>query len=111
MSIMQLLLGTALGATSSLVVSFELIFEFFCHYTLPFPILILIFFSFPESLRDQRYMIKGFKRKIIDVANTLNMTSTVIRLIERRSEGDKWVLFGGMAVVCLLMFFVIRWYT
>ena len=54
-------------------------------------------------------MIKGVQRKIIDVANTMKLSNTVIRLIERRSEGDKWVLFGGMIVTCIVILLVVRW--
>ena len=62
-----------------------------------------------ESLRDQRHMIKGVQRKIIDVASTMNLSNTVIRLIRRRSEGDKWVLFGGMTFTFIVILLVVRW--
>merc|ERR1711874_801971 len=45
-----------------------------------------------DNLRDQRSTLKGVQKKILDVANTLGMSNTVIRLIERRSEGDKYIL-------------------
>ena len=56
-------------------------------------------------------MIKGIKTKVIDVANTLNLSSTVIRLIEKRSARDKWVLFGGMIATCIVMFLIVRWFA
>lgn len=62
-----------------------------------------------KGLQDQRDVLKGAKRKILDVANTLGMSDTVIRLIERRSVGDKYILVGGMLSTCLFMFLVI-WY-
>jgi Golgi SNAP receptor complex protein 2 len=62
-----------------------------------------------ESLRDQRHIIKGVQRKIIDVASTMNLSNTVIRLIKRRSEGDKLVLFGGMAFTFIVILLVVRW--
>lgn len=64
-----------------------------------------------SSLRSQRDTIKGFRRKMLDVANVLGMSNTVMRLIEKRSEGDKWVLIGGMALTCGVMYFFIRWFT
>jgi len=64
-----------------------------------------------ESLRNQRETIKGFRRKMIDVANVLGMSGTVMRLIERRQEGDKWVLYGGMIITCIIMYLVIRYFT
>ena len=48
---------------------------------------------------------------MLDIANVLGMSNTVMRLVERRSEGDKWVLFGGMAVTCFVMYLVIRYFT
>ena len=64
-----------------------------------------------ENLRDQRYTIKGFHKKMLDVASTLGMSSTVMRLIERRQEGDKYVLIGGMVITCIVMYVVIRYFT
>jgi len=64
-----------------------------------------------ESLRNQRDMIKGFRTKMMDIASVLGMSGTVMRLIERRQEGDKYVLFGGMIFTCLIMFLVIRYFT
>ena len=64
-----------------------------------------------ESIRDQRSMLKGIRRKMLDVASTLGMSNTVMRLIERRSEGDKYLLFGGMIVTCVIMYIVVRYFT
>lgn len=63
------------------------------------------------NLRDQRSTLKGVQKKILDVANTLGMSSTVIRLIERRGEGDKWILIGGMLFTCVFMFLVVKYFT
>ena len=51
-----------------------------------------------ETLRDQRGMMKGIRKKMLDVASMLGMSNTVMRLIERRSETDKYVLFGGTKI-------------
>jgi len=64
-----------------------------------------------QSLQDQRDVLKGAKRKLLDVANSLGMSDTVIRLIERRSVGDKYILIGGMVATCVFMFTVIRYFT
>merc|ERR1719188_244493 len=50
-------------------------------------------------------------RKMLDVASVLGLSNTVMRHIEKRTEGDKWILFGGMFLTCCIMFFVIRWFT
>jgi len=64
-----------------------------------------------QSLQDQRDVLKGAKRKLLDVANSLGMSDTVIRLIERRSVGDKYILIGGMVATCVFMFIVLRYFT
>ena len=64
-----------------------------------------------ESLRDQRNTLKGIQKKVLDVAQTLGMSGTVMRLIERRQDGDKWILLGGIVVTCIVMFLVIRFWT
>lgn len=64
-----------------------------------------------ESLRNQRDTIKGFRRKLLDVANILGMSNTVMRLIEKRSRGDRLVLVGGILVTCFVMFLTIRYLT
>ncbi len=61
-----------------------------------------------ENLRDQRLTIKGIQKKVLDVASVLGMSNTVMRLIERRSEGDKYILFGGMAATCVIMYIVVK---
>ena len=67
--------------------------------------------SILENLRDQRGILKNAQKKMLDVFNTLGMSNTVIRLIERRSEGDKYILIGGMVGTCLLMWLIIKMFT
>ena len=56
------------------------------------------------------YTLQGFRKKMLDVASLLGLSNTVMRHIEKRSEGDKWILFGGMLFTCFVMFLVIRWF-
>jgi len=42
-----------------------------------------------SALRDQRNLMKNIKKKMLDISSMLGMSNTVMRLIERRSEGDK----------------------
>ena len=55
--------------------------------------------------------LKGIQKKVLDVASVLGMSNTVMRLIERRSEGDKYILFGGMAATCIIMYLVVKYLT
>ncbi|KAH6927594.1 hypothetical protein HPB50_006130 [Hyalomma asiaticum] len=67
--------------------------------------------SILSNLREQRTTLKGAHRKILDVANTLGMSNTVMRMIERRTYQDKLILFGGMFVTCVVMFLVVKYLT
>jgi Golgi SNAP receptor complex protein 2 len=58
------------------------------------------------SLRDQRGTLKGVQRRMLDVMNTLGLSNTVMRLIDKRSNQDRFILFGGMIVTCIIMFLV-----
>jgi len=64
-----------------------------------------------SNLRDQHSTLKGAHRKILDVANTLGLSNTVLRLIERRAYQDKYVLFGGMILSCVIMWLVWKYFT
>lgn len=61
------------------------------------------------NLRDQRGTLKGAHRKIMDVANSLGLSNTVMRLIEKRAHQDKYILFGGMLFTCIIMIVVIKY--
>lgn len=67
--------------------------------------------SILENLREQRWTLKGAKKKMLDVMNTLGMSNTVIRLIEKRAEGDKIILIGGIIFTCFLMWIILRMFT
>jgi len=64
-----------------------------------------------ESLRDQRTLMKNIRKKVLDISSFLGMSNTVMRLIDRRSETDKYVLFGGMILTCFIMYLVVRIFT
>ncbi|KAI8832802.1 hypothetical protein BJ741DRAFT_613779 [Chytriomyces cf. hyalinus JEL632] len=56
-----------------------------------------------NELYEQRQLLKSTQRRMYDIANTLGLSSTVIKYIEKRASQDRWVLFGGMVVTLLLM--------
>jgi len=64
-----------------------------------------------SNLRDQRGVLKGARRRILDLANTLGMSNTVMRLIERRTYQDRFILFGGMLVTLVIMYLGWRYLT
>jgi Golgi SNAP receptor complex protein 2 len=61
------------------------------------------------SLRNQREMLKSTRTKVLDIVNTLGMSNTVMRFIEKRSSKDKVILFGGMIAFTIFMFLVWRY--
>ncbi len=63
------------------------------------------------NLREQRHTLKGAQKKILDVANYLGLSNTVMRLIEKRAYQDKFILYGGMILTCIIMFLVWRYFT
>nr|CAD7423973.1 unnamed protein product [Timema monikensis] len=60
-----------------------------------------------ENLRDQRSTLKGAHRRLYDIANTLGLSNTTMRLIERRAYQDKFILLGGMLVTTFLITLII----
>lgn len=65
--------------------------------------------SILNGLIDQRSTLKGTHKKMLDVANMLGLSNTVMRLIERRATQDKFIMIGGMLLTCIFMFLVIRY--
>uniref|UniRef100_A0A4W3HRE2 Golgi SNAP receptor complex member 2 n=1 Tax=Callorhinchus milii TaxID=7868 RepID=A0A4W3HRE2_CALMI len=64
-----------------------------------------------NGLREQRMTLKGAQKKVLDVANMLGMSNTVMRLIEKRAFQDKFIMISGMVVTCLVMILVIKYLT
>lgn len=66
--------------------------------------------SILSNLRDQRSILKKAHRKMLDVMTTLGLSNTVMRLIERRSTQDKFLMFSGMIVSVVVMVLFYRWW-
>ncbi|NXC21855.1 GOSR2 protein, partial [Corythaeola cristata] len=64
-----------------------------------------------QGLRDQRVTLKGTHKKILDVANMLGLSNTVMRLIEKRAFQDKYFMIGGMVLTCVIMLLVVQYLT
>lgn len=46
-------------------------------------------------------MKQSTQRRLLDAANTLGLSSTVIRFIEQRTVADRYILWGGIFTVIL----------
>lgn len=65
--------------------------------------------SILESIQDQGLTLKGARKKVLDLANTLGLSNTVMRMIERRSTQDKYILIAGMLIVLLCLYLALRY--
>jgi len=59
-----------------------------------------------DNLVDQRNMLKGTQRRLLDAANTLGLSRDAIGWIERRSTQDMYIFLGG-AVFTFFCFYLI----
>ncbi|KAG2547104.1 membrin-11-like [Panicum virgatum] len=52
---------------------------------------------------DQRDRLKSAQRKALDVLNTVGLSNSVLKLIERRHRVDKWIAYAGMIITIVVM--------
>ncbi|XP_061445003.1 Golgi SNAP receptor complex member 2 isoform X2 [Rhineura floridana] len=64
-----------------------------------------------EELLARTFTTNGTQKKILDVANMLGLSNTVMRLIEKRAFQDKYFMIGGMILTCVVMFLVVHYLT
>ncbi|KAI0344569.1 V-snare-domain-containing protein [Trametopsis cervina] len=62
-----------------------------------------------EDLVEQRNVMKGTQKRLLDAANTLGLSRDVIGWIERRSTQDMYIFVVG-AIFTFLCFFLIWYY-
>lgn len=55
------------------------------------------------SLKLVSLLQQNAQRRLLDIANTLGLSTSVLRFIERRGQQDKWILYGGMAVTVVIL--------
>ncbi|KAM9597384.1 uncharacterized protein ACIGJ3_023634 [Trichechus inunguis] len=67
--------------------------------------------SILERLRAQRLTLKGTQKKIVDIANMLGLSNTVMRLIEKQAFQDRYFMIGGMLLTCVVMVLVVHYLT
>ena len=61
------------------------------------------------NLLSQRDRIKSVQRKVLDIMNYLGLSNTIMKGVERRDSVDKWIVYVGMLLIMILVFFV-YWY-
>ncbi|KAG8373979.1 hypothetical protein BUALT_Bualt11G0082600 [Buddleja alternifolia] len=58
---------------------------------------------------EQRDHLKRAQRKALDVLNTLGLSNSLLRIIERRNRVDKWIKYAGMLFSVIILFIFWRW--
>ncbi|KAM7274330.1 hypothetical protein ACFE04_028994 [Oxalis oulophora] len=58
---------------------------------------------------EQRDRLKRAQRKALDVLNTVGLSNSVLRLIERRNRLDKYIKYIGMVLTVVILYFFVRW--
>ncbi|KAL0055429.1 hypothetical protein WJX82_000376 [Trebouxia sp. C0006] len=61
------------------------------------------------NMSGQRERLKAAKTKALDVINSLGLSDSLLRVIERRQKMDKWTTYGGMVVVIVFLILLWRW--
>ena len=54
-------------------------------------------------------LVQGAHRKALDVLNTVGLSNSVLKLIERRNRVDKWIKYTGMVVSVVVLYTFWRW--
>eukprot|EP00245_Coleochaete_scutata_P006488 TRINITY_DN20950_c0_g1_i1.p1 TRINITY_DN20950_c0_g1~~TRINITY_DN20950_c0_g1_i1.p1 ORF type:complete len:233 (+),score=42.90 TRINITY_DN20950_c0_g1_i1:91-789(+) len=57
----------------------------------------------------QRDRLKAAQRKALDILNTVGLSSSLLRAIDRRQYTDRWIAYGGMILTLIVVIAVWRW--
>ena len=56
-----------------------------------------------SSLKAQRGTLKSAHKRALDIITSLGLSSSLMRVIERRTTADKILVYGGMVCVLVLV--------
>lgn len=59
-----------------------------------------------ENLQEQGGRLRSAQDKLVDIANVLGLSNSLIRVIDRREKGDAMVVYGGIVATTLLLLLV-----
>ncbi|CAL0317515.1 unnamed protein product [Lupinus luteus] len=62
-----------------------------------------------STIHGQRERLKSAHRKALDVLNTVGISNSVLRLIERRNRVDQWIKYAGMLLTIIFVFAFVLW--
>lgn len=64
-----------------------------------------------ERMKNQRMSLKSVRRRMIDIGNSLGLSNTVMRMIDKRGTQDKWIVYGGIILTLIIMFLAVKYLT
>lgn len=59
-----------------------------------------------SNLGSQKERLKGIQRKAFDILNSLGIANTLMKVVEGRDKVDKWIVYGGMALILVIIVLV-----
>ena len=59
-----------------------------------------------SGLQQQGTLLKGTHRRVMDIANVLGLSQTVIRWIDLRNRQDQYIFYGGICATFLVIFWI-----
>ncbi|CAJ1854528.1 unnamed protein product [Sphenostylis stenocarpa] len=62
-----------------------------------------------SSIHGQRERLKSAHRKALDILNTVGISNSVLRLIERRNRVDQWIKYVGMLLTVIFLIAFVYW--
>ncbi|KAL8172435.1 hypothetical protein V2J09_024239 [Rumex salicifolius] len=62
-----------------------------------------------SKFSEQREHMKSAQRKALDILNTVGLSNSVLKLIERRNRVDTWIKYAGMIVTIVIVIMFWRW--
>lgn len=59
-----------------------------------------------SNLSSQKERLKDIQRKAFDILNSLGIANTLMKIVERRDGVDKWIVYGGMVLILVVIVLV-----
>lgn len=56
-----------------------------------------------DNLVGQNKVLKGARKKVLDVAHSLGVSKSLVDVINRRTSGDKFLVYGGMVLTLFVL--------
>jgi len=60
------------------------------------------------ELKAQRARMTGVQKMLMDMGDTLGISSSVMRIVQRRDVTDRYIVYGGIILTLIIMYFCFR---